>query len=31
VFEYQLRANMIFEATIGERAKGGDFLWRKRW
>jgi autotransporter translocation and assembly factor TamB len=31
VFEYQLRSNMVFEATVGERSQGGDFLWRKRW
>ncbi len=31
VFEYQLRTNMIFEATVGERSQGGDFLWLKRW
>lgn len=31
VFEYQFRGNWLFETTIGERNKGGDFLWRKRW
>jgi hypothetical protein len=31
VFEYQIRSNMLFETTVGERAAGGDFLLRTRW
>jgi translocation and assembly module TamB len=31
VFEYQIRPNMLFETTVGERAAGGDFLLRTRW
>lgn len=31
VFEYQIRSNMLFETTVGERATGGDLLLRTRW
>jgi len=31
VFEYQIRPNMLFETTVGERAAGGDLLLRTRW
>jgi autotransporter translocation and assembly factor TamB len=31
VFDYDLKPNVTFEATVGERSKGGDFLWRTRW
>jgi hypothetical protein len=31
VFEWELRKNILFEATGGERGGGGDLLWRKRW
>jgi hypothetical protein len=31
LFEYQFRPSFLFEATIGELSKGGDFLWRTRW
>ena len=31
VFQWELRKNVLFEATGGERGGGGDLLWRKRW
>jgi hypothetical protein len=31
VLEYQLRPSLLFETTVGERAKGGDLLYRYRW
>ena len=31
VFEYQFRNWLLFETTVGERNKGGDFLLRHRW
>ncbi len=31
VFEYELRPDVLFEGTAGERNQGFDFLWRRRW